>query len=216
MVASEGSVFAAAFVCAALGAVHGSKLKNVVHIISDDLRPEIGAYGAPFAHTPNIDSIAEGGTVFDRAYANQAVCGPSRNSIYSGRRPDRSRTWNFINHFREDHPDWTSLPGVFLKHDEFVSIAAGKTYHPNQPPLYDGDKSWSEMALPYYNPCWNTADYPNASFKDGGLPCLPCPVDLEHYVLKKKISVANEFCQLDALEDTFSVRRASGAYDKSC
>ncbi len=25
-----------------------------------------------------------------------------------------SRSWNFINHFREDHPDWTSLPGLFL------------------------------------------------------------------------------------------------------
>jgi len=213
MVARNGNVARIFFTFAFIGigvslASSSSSLKNVVHIISDDLRPELGAYGAPFAHTPNIDSIAKGGTVFDRAYANQAVCGPSRNSIYSGRRPDRSRTWNFINHFREDHPEWTSLPGLFLKHDEFVSIAAGKTYHPNQPPLYDGDKSWSEMALPYYNPCWNTADNSNASFKDGGLPCLPCPIDLEHYILKKKISVANEFCQLDALEDTYSVRRA--------
>lgn len=33
----------------------------------------------------------------------------------SGRRPDASRCWNFINHFREDHPDWTSLPGMFLR-----------------------------------------------------------------------------------------------------
>ena len=89
-------------------------MHSVLHIIVDDLRPELGAYGLPDRHTPNLDRLAHGGTVFDRAYAQQAVCGPSRNSFLTGRRPDRSRSWNFINHFREDHPEWTTLPGLFL------------------------------------------------------------------------------------------------------
>lgn len=57
---------------------------SVVHVIVDDLRPELGAYGVRSAVTPVIDSIAANGTVFDRAYAQQAVCGPSRNSFLSG------------------------------------------------------------------------------------------------------------------------------------
>ena len=75
----------------------------------------------------------------------------------SGRRPDASRSWNFINHFREDHPEWTSLPGLFLRAGA-KAWGAGKSYHPKLPPQYDTSKSWSPEALPYKNPCWNTAD----------------------------------------------------------
>jgi iduronate 2-sulfatase len=184
---------------------------NVLHIISDDLRPELGAYGLPLRHTPTLDAIAARGTVFTRAYAQQAVCGPSRNSFLSGRRPDRSRSWNFINHFREDHPvDWTSLPGLFAKDPDFVSFGAGKIYHPKLPPAYDAAQSWSGDALPFKNPCWNTADNPNSTFQDGGLPCLFCPIDIESRIFPKRFntSVANEFCPVDALEDTFSVDEA--------
>ena len=49
--------------------------RNVLHIIVDDLRPEIGAYGLPNRHTPNMDKIASNGTVFTKAYCQQAVCG---------------------------------------------------------------------------------------------------------------------------------------------
>ena len=56
-------------------------LFNVVHIVVDDLRPDLGAYGLLNRHTPNIDNLAKNGTTFLRAYAQQAVCGPSRNSF---------------------------------------------------------------------------------------------------------------------------------------
>ena len=55
--------------------------RNVIHIISDDMRPEIGAYGVLDRHTPNLDKLAAEGTIFTRAFAQQAVCGPSRNSF---------------------------------------------------------------------------------------------------------------------------------------
>ena len=58
-----------------------TQLFNVVHIVVDDLRPDIGAYGLSNRHTPNIDNLAKNGTTFLRAYAQQAVCGPSRNSF---------------------------------------------------------------------------------------------------------------------------------------
>ena len=67
---------------------------NIVHIIIDDLRTELGAYGISSAVTPNIDKLAREGVTFDRAYCQQSVCGPSRNSFMTGRRPDRSRSWN--------------------------------------------------------------------------------------------------------------------------
>ena len=58
----------------------------------EDLRPEIHdpAFGENFVITPNIDRIASKGIAFSRAYCQQAICGPTRNSFLSGRRPIRN------------------------------------------------------------------------------------------------------------------------------
>eukprot|EP00041_Stephanoeca_diplocostata_P030796 m.940886 g.940886 ORF g.940886 m.940886 type:complete len:465 (-) comp23830_c1_seq4:363-1757(-) len=132
----------------------------------------------------------------------------------TGRRPDRSKCWNFINHFRENHPEWTTIPGMFLKASG-LALGSGKVFHPKIPPEYDGDRSWSSAALPFRNPCWNTADQNTTKFQDGGLPCVPCPVDIDHYVFKANISVANEFCEIDAYEDTLSIDDAISMLNKA-
>ena len=91
----------------------------------------------------------------------------------------------------------------------WAALGSGKSFHPKLPPAYDSNRSWSKVALPYRNPCWNTADT-NISFQDGGLPCAFCPVDMRHYLLPKSVNVtvANEFCTVDAYEDTLTVERA--------
>lgn len=71
-------------------------LKNVLLIVIDDLRPQLGAYGLDEMHTPHIDRLASEGVLFTRAYAQQAICGPTRNSFMSGRYPEKTLTWNFI------------------------------------------------------------------------------------------------------------------------
>ena len=122
-------------------AVVSKSIPNILHLVVDDLRPEIRSYGGnEHIRTPNIDRLARSGVSFDRAYAQIAVCGPSRNSFLTGRRPDASRSWNFINHFRQDHPEWTSLPGMFVKSGR-NSFGTGKMYHPFLPPRDDGNKS---------------------------------------------------------------------------
>jgi len=74
--------------------------RNVLYILVDDLRPELEAYGQAH-HSPNINKLAQTGTVFDNAYCQIAVCSPSRMSFMTGRRPDHSHIYNFINHFRQ-------------------------------------------------------------------------------------------------------------------
>ena len=79
--------------------------KNVLLVVVDDLRPQMGAYYQNQTLTPNIDALAAEALVFDRAYCQIAVCSPSRNSFMSGRRPDTTKVWNFKVDFR--------APGVY-------------------------------------------------------------------------------------------------------
>ena len=74
---------------------------NVLYIVYDDLRPDLSLYNLTFMHTPHLQKLADSGTVFDRAYCQQTVCAPSRMSFTTGRRPNSTKTWNFLNHFRQ-------------------------------------------------------------------------------------------------------------------
>ena len=87
---------------ALVSSVSTASKKNVLMLVADDLRPQLNhAYGQSQMVTPNLDKLAKSSLVFDRAYTNFAICSPSRNSFLSGRMPDKTRVWNFINHFRE-------------------------------------------------------------------------------------------------------------------
>ena len=138
-------------VCCFLFLTQASDLKNVLYIVVDDLRPQLGAYGQREMYTPNIDKLANQSLVFERAYCQQAVCAPSRNSFMTGRRPDTTKAWNFIDHFREADVglDWSSMPQYFKNHGYFSS-GVGKLYHLNLPPNND-PPSWSDLEqFPYY------------------------------------------------------------------
>ena len=64
---------------------------NVLFVAIDDLRCEMGCWGHDYMVTPNLDRIAAGGVRFTKAYCQQALCHPSRNSVMSGLRPDALR-----------------------------------------------------------------------------------------------------------------------------
>ena len=69
--------------------------KNVLYIAIDDLRPELSLYDHPMVHTPHLAALAKQSLVFQQAFCQVALCGPSRNSFMSGRRPDSTTAFNF-------------------------------------------------------------------------------------------------------------------------
>ncbi len=101
---------------------------NVLFIAIDDLRNALACSGDPIAKTPNIDGLARQGMLFDRAYCQEAVCNPSRQSLLSGRRPDAIKVWNMTSHFRKTTPGTVSLPEYFKQHGYFTE-SIGKIYH---------------------------------------------------------------------------------------
>jgi arylsulfatase A-like enzyme len=125
-----------------LGAAQGSPARlNVLFIAVDDLKPAIGAYGDPLAITPNLDRLCARGTAFTRAYCQQAVCSPSRSSFLTGRRPDSTKVYDLVTHFRKALPGAVTLPQHFKAHG-YHARAMGKIYHGG----YDDPPSWSEPA----------------------------------------------------------------------
>ncbi len=105
---------------------------NVLLIMVDDLRPELGAYGVDDMHTPNIDRLAADGLVFRRAYAQWPSCAPSRASILSGLRPTR----------RENRREAVSVPSLprHFRDNGYRTISIGKVYND----IDDDPEAWTE------------------------------------------------------------------------
>ena len=123
------------FASSAAAAAH----PNILHLVADDLRPQLGAYGHSKMLTPHLDALASEGLVFDTAYTQFAYCAPSRNSFMTGRRPERTKCLNFLTDFRKQHgTSWTAMPEYFKNAGYFTS-AAGKLFHDGM----DDPRSWS-------------------------------------------------------------------------
>ena len=61
---------------------------NFLFIITDQHRADhIGCYGHPVIKTPNIDSIAARGRMFENFYVACAICQPNRSTLMTGRMP---------------------------------------------------------------------------------------------------------------------------------
>jgi arylsulfatase A-like enzyme len=73
-----------------------AKRPNVLLVISDEYRADfICAYGHnPMAFTPNLDAMARRGTVFQKAFANQPLCGPSRSCLFTGQYATQTGVWH--------------------------------------------------------------------------------------------------------------------------
>lgn len=115
--------------------------RNVLFLISDDMRPELGCYGHPLVKSPNIDALARAGVRFGRAYCQYPLCNPSRTSLLTGRHPTTTGVLDNTTDFRTAHPDWVTLPEHFQANG-YVTLKTGKIFHGG----IDDIRSWTEGA----------------------------------------------------------------------
>ncbi len=112
--------------------VESAERPNVLFVIIDDLRPELGCYGNDEIHTPGFDAFAERSMTFTRAYCQSAVCAPSRASVMTGLRPDSTHVWDLRGKFRVNMPDVVTIPQHFQKHG-YHTVSMGKIFHNHMP-----------------------------------------------------------------------------------
>ena len=117
--------------------------RNVLFIVVDDLRPELGCYGNPLIKTPNIDQMARQGVTFTRAYCQQAVCTPSRSSFLTGLRPDTLKVYDNRADFLKNLPNVVTLPHLF-RQQGYQTRALGKVFGEGR----NDPKAWSVPLWP--------------------------------------------------------------------
>jgi len=136
---------AAAVVLMALAAAaQEARRPNVLLITVDDLNTRLGAYGDARARTPAIDALAARGVRFERAYCQYPLCNPSRISLFTGLRPQRTGVFELQGDLRDALPDVVTLPELF-KRSGWTTARIGKVHHRNAPD--DDPRSW-DLTVP--------------------------------------------------------------------
>ena len=141
---------------------HIDNRPNILFIAVDDLKPTIGAYGDEIAITPNLDKLSEIATTFHNNHTQQAICGPARASIMTGKRPDYTKVWDLKTKMRDMVPDIVTIP-QFFKNNGYKTIGLGKIFDPRCVDQFRDKPSWTVPYLPEHK-----MGYP----KDYGPPAM--------------------------------------------
>jgi iduronate 2-sulfatase len=146
-------------------AVDAQPRPNVLLICVDDLRPELGCFGKPYIHSPNIDALAARGVAFTRHYVQAPTCGASRFTLLTGRYGSAGNDALFrrakqLTHKPADVP--ASMPHWF-RANGYTTVSVGKVSHH---PGGRGGNRWNsetELEMPL---SWDASLLPASQWKD--------------------------------------------------
>jgi uncharacterized sulfatase len=134
--------------------------RNVLFIVVDDLNTTLGCYGHPVVKTPNIDRLAEMGVMYNHAYCNYAVSGPSRSSFLTGLRPETVGVLDNRTPLLSVLGDRITLPGLF-RQNGYYTMGLGKVFH--GPKEENDTLAWDEVYSYAQTPLGRTGEKRNMS-----------------------------------------------------
>ncbi len=133
---------------------------NFIIIFCDDLGyGDLGCFGSKLHHTPNLDRMAEQGTMFTSFYVTSSVCTPSRASLMTGCYPKR------VDMHQDSHGKCVLFPvenkglnpneitiAEILKQQGYATCCIGKWHLGDQPPFLPTRHGFDYyFGIPYSN-----------------------------------------------------------------
>lgn len=132
----------------------GKKPMNILYIMSDDHSYQtISAYDKRFAHTPNIDRIANEGVLFDNSFVANSISGPSRACLLTGKHSHKN---GFIDNAHKFDGEQQTFPKLLQK-EGYQTAVVGKWHLTSNPTGFD-----------YWNILVGQGEYYNPIFIDNG------------------------------------------------
>jgi arylsulfatase A-like enzyme len=127
---------------------------NIIFVMADDHATQaLSCYGSRYIETKNIDELAAGGMLFDRAFVTNSICAPSRAVILTGKHSHLNSVPD--NHARFDSSQLT-FPKILQKIG-YQTAMIGKWHLKSQPTGFD-----------YWNVLPGQGDYYNPKFINNG------------------------------------------------
>ncbi len=121
---------------------------NILFIMSDDhANKAISAYDDSLVNTPNIDRLANEGALFENAFVTNAICGPSRAVILTGKH-------SHLNGMKTNRDEFDGSQVTFpklLRHNNYQTAVIGKWHLKTNPTGFDYWKILPGQGH-YYNP----------------------------------------------------------------
>ena len=118
------------------------KPANLVIIMSDEHNPKVmGAAGHRIVRTPNIDALAQRGTMFTSAYTTSPVCVPARAAFAVGKYVHQVGYWDNADAYEGTVPSWHHK----LRDRGHSVVSIGKLHFRGGP---EDDNGFSQEIIP--------------------------------------------------------------------
>ncbi|MEM6504101.1 MAG: sulfatase-like hydrolase/transferase [Planctomycetota bacterium] len=133
---------------------------NILIIFTDDQGyADLGCYGNEKNKTPRLDQFAAEGTLFTSFYS-QAVCGPARSALLTGRQPIRSKGW----HMPGDEITWAEL----MRDAGYQTVCIGKWDVSNRKPVIE--RMPNAQGFEYFHGALGANDWGKIDFHKNNKP----------------------------------------------
>lgn len=132
---------------------------NIIYIMSDDHAAHaISAYGGiydEYFQTPNIDRLANEGMLFNNVFVTNAICGPSRAAILTGKYSHENGYYKNESGGKFNPDQWT-FPQA-MNENGYQTALTGKWHLGTEPVGFDYFKYHDNPGQQgfYYNPIYN-------------------------------------------------------------
>jgi arylsulfatase len=99
---------------------------NILFLMSDQHRGDfLGAAGAGWIKTPNLDQLAHEGILFTKAYSSVPSCTPARTAIFTGLSPWNHGMLGYMNEASQTYE--CEMPALFTQNG-YITQAVGKNH----------------------------------------------------------------------------------------